>query len=133
MFSSISYGPTHPVYRRRQHRGGILITTLVFAVVIAFLLAGVGTFIVSHLSRESTESSHAGALDLAEAGVDYELRQISVNTSNADQYNSTTQSGVTYTLGNGTYTVYCENTDGSTPLGHAQHSLYHLDRNTQWR
>jgi|SRR5579884_576008 len=114
MFGSLN-GSSHPVYRRRQHRGGILISALVFSVIIAFLLAGMGTFTVSHLSRESTESAYTSALDLAEAGVNYELRKVSVNASNADQYNATTQNGVTYTLGNGTFTVYCENQDGTTP------------------
>ena len=120
MFASTSYSAqvSSPSFRprfRRQRRGGILITALVFSVVIAFLLAGIGTFTVSHLSRESTEASYTGALDIAEAGVNYELRKISSNASNADQYSSTTQSGATYSLGSGSYTVYCENTDGSTP------------------
>jgi len=113
--STLSGIPGPPSHHRRHRRGGILISALVFSVIIAFLLAGIGTFTVSHLSRESTEASYTSALDIAEAGVDYELRKISSNPSNADQYNATTQSGVTYTLGNGTYTVFCENTDGTTP------------------
>jgi len=109
--------PSRIAIFRLQHkrRGGILITTLVFSIIIAFLLAGIGTFTISHLSRESTEANYTGALDLAEAGVDYELRKVSSNTSQADQYNSTTQSGVTYTLGNGSFTIYCENSDGTVP------------------
>ena len=104
-----------PLLRRRGQRGGILITALVFSAIIAFLLAGIGTFAVSHLSRESAEACYTGALDLAEGGVNAELRKISNSASNADQYNSSTQSGVTYALGNGSYTIYCENKDGSTP------------------
>jgi len=116
--ASLSAHIAPPQFRprlRRQRRGGILITALAFSVIIAFLLAGVGTFTISHLSREVTESSYSGALDLAEAGANYELRKVSVNAGNADQFSSTTQSGVTYTLGSGSFTVYCENTDGSTP------------------
>jgi len=114
---------------RRQHRGGILITALVFSVIIAFLVAGIGALTVSHLSRESTEASYSGALDLAEAGVNYEIRKISLDASQADQFSAMTQAGATYTLGGGSFTVYCENTDGSTPWV-APNDLYIISTGT---
>lgn len=100
---------------RSRHRGGILISVLAFTVITSVLLAGVTTNTLSGLSRASTESYYAGALDIAEAGVNYELRKVSTNAANADQYNSSTSSGVTYSFGNGSYTIYCTNTNGSTP------------------
>ena len=102
-----------PLHRRR--RGGILISVLAFSVITAVLLAGITTSALSYLSRASTESYYAGALDITEAGINTELRKISTNANNVDQYNSSTGKGVTYTFGNGSYTIYCTNKDGTTP------------------
>ena len=65
-------------------RGGILLTTLVFAVIIATILAGLGTLIISYYSRVSTESQYASVINLADAGANYELRKITQNVNNAD-------------------------------------------------
>jgi len=71
------------------------------------------TVATSYFARAKTESDYETALSLAEAGVNYEFRSISSNTANADQ--KTNGSGVTYSLGGGTFTVYCSNRDGTTP------------------
>ena len=92
-----------------------MISVLAFSVVTSVLLAGVATFTLSHISRAYSESYYVGALDLAEAGVNFEIRAISQSVTNADQYNNSTGQGVTYSFGKGSYTIYCTNKDGSTP------------------
>ena len=84
--------------RRRYQRGGILLTTLAFTVVISLLLAGIATLTVSHYGRIQVETDYQIALDLAEAGVNYEFRKISANTANADQTGSSNPPGSTYNL-----------------------------------
>lgn len=96
-------------------RGGVLVTAVVFIAVISVALAGVAKLSVSHYTRANIERDYQAALYLAEAGVNYEMRKISVDSSTADQYNSTTKKGVSYPLGLGTFEVFCTNTDGTTP------------------
>jgi Tfp pilus assembly protein PilX len=96
--------------RRCQH-GGVLISALAFVAITSLLLVGMATVTVSHFARARTEKDYEAALGLAEAGVNYELRKLSANTSSADQGGSSS----TYSLGSGTYTVYCSNKDGSAP------------------
>ena len=109
------------VRRTRFRRGGVLITTLAFSVVIAMLLAGMASISVSHYGRALAESDYAAALDLAEAGVNFEFRKISTNPATVDQ--RTNGNGITYSLGSATFTVYCTNKDGSTPWA-APNPLY---------
>lgn len=99
--------------RRAQH-GGILLTTLVFAVVIATMLAGLGTLIVSYYSRVATESVYANAINLADAGINYELRKLNQSVSTADLPSSGTPPGTTVNFGAGTIRVYCTMADGTT-------------------
>ena len=101
--------------RPNRRRGAILISVLAFTVVTSVLLAGIASCTISSISRAYTESYYTAALDIAEAGVNTEIRKISVNASNVDQFNSSTGQGVTYSFGNGSYTIYCTNVDGSTP------------------
>ena len=102
-------------YLRKARRGGILITALAFVSVSSLLMVGMLTLSVSFYARAQTESDYEAALSLAEAGVNYEMQKISVNTANADQVSVGNPSGPSYTLGNGTFTVYCMNKDGTTP------------------
>ncbi len=99
---------------RRRYNGGILLSVLIMAVVIATILAGLGTLIVSYYSRVNTESMYAGAINLADAGVNYELRRINENVSNADLQGTTTPAGSTVSLGAGTFSVYCTMMNGAT-------------------
>ena len=74
--------------RHPKHRGGVLVSTLMFVVITSLILAGIGTYTISHLSRASTESDYSASMNLAEAGVNYELRNVSediLNTNRADQ------------------------------------------------
>ena len=79
------------------------------------LVLGLLTASFSFFARCKTESDYEKALSLADAGVNYELRKLTLNTANADQATSTNPSGVTYTMPGGTFTVFCSNKDGSTP------------------
>ena len=99
-----------PWERRHQSRGVVIIGVLFFILITSIMLMGIGTFAVSHQTRVKVDASYAMAIDLAEAGVDYEFRKISLSTANPDQY-----PGTAYNLGTGTYTVYCTNKDGTTP------------------
>ncbi len=93
----------------------MLISALAFTVIIAVCLAGIGTLCVSHYSRASVDGDFASALNLAEAGVNYEFRKISQNAANADQKGGANPPGVTYAFGSGAFRVYCTNKDGSVP------------------
>jgi len=109
--------------RKTRQGGGVLITALVFSVVISLFVAGVAALSVSHLSRGSVETDYATAIQLADAGINYELRWLSKDTGvdvAHQQYPKDGQNGP-YTgtaagiKGNGTYTVSVLNTDGSGP------------------
>ena len=101
--------------RRSLQHGGILITTLAVSIVIAIILAGTATLTLSHLSRAHTETNYANALNLAEAGVNFEIHQLCLTPAQPDQVSLSSPSGVTYPLGTGSFRVYCANRDGSTP------------------
>jgi len=71
-----------------KHRGSVLTSTLIFVVITSLILAGIGTYTISHLSRASAESDYSAAMNLAEAGINYELRNVSENildTTRPDQ------------------------------------------------
>src|SRR5215469_3868762 len=78
MFGYTSYGTQGPSLRHvRKHPGGVFVSTLVFVAVTAFIMAGIGTYTVSHLSRAHAESDYSAAINLAEGGINYELRNVS--------------------------------------------------------
>src|ERR1700694_3503931 len=104
---------TFPNQRKRP--GSALISALVFTVITAICLAGIGTLSVSHYNRASVEGDYAAALNLAEAGINYEIRKISRDATTADQAGSSTPPGTTVSFGGGTFRVYCSNRDGTTP------------------
>lgn len=93
-----------------RQRGGAIIGVLFVILITSILLLGTGMYAVSHQNRTYTDLRYAKAIDLAEAGVNYELRRISTNVDYADQY-----PGTTLSYGGGTFKVYCANRDGSTP------------------
>lgn len=101
-------------------RGGVLIGAIVFITIISISLAGVARLSVSHYSRANVERDYQAALYLAEAGINYEMRKVSLDPANADQFNNGTQKGVTYTLGLGSFEVYCTNVDGTKPWNTTQ-------------
>ncbi len=114
-----SYGKT----RNHRQAGGVLITALVFSAVISLFVAGVAALSVGHNSRGAVETDYATAIQLADAGVNFELRWLSKDTGvnlAHQQYPGAGQNGP-YTgtaagiKGNGTFTVSVMNTDGSGP------------------
>ncbi len=94
--------------RRKYQHGDALFTAVIFALIISVLVAGFGTVSVSYYQRSSRDEDYASALYMAEAGINYELNQISLNASNADLPSSRAPNGNTYSLGTGSFTVACE-------------------------
>lgn len=108
--------PANAAHRQRT-RGSALITAIVFALVVALTLAGVSLLTVSHYSLAHVEASSTAALDLAEAGINYELTKLTNNVADADQPSSAYRSAsdIDASLTSGTFQVYCEdpNTKGT--------------------
>ncbi len=98
---------------RRQERGGVIIGALFFTLVISILLMGVSWFAVSHQQRAQYDSRYAAALDLAEAGVNYEFRKISNNVAQADTTPLT--QNTPFQLPGTAFTVQCVNRGTTTP------------------
>ena len=63
----------------RKRAGFTLLTALAFSLVVGTVLAGVGTVAMSHYSRSGTESDYASAVAIGDAGVNFEIRWISLN------------------------------------------------------
>src|SRR5438105_1922288 len=106
MFSSAGFArvsspvPSIPLRRINRQRGFALITTIFFIMIISVLLAGVSKFATSHQIEASIDANTAKALDIAEAGINFEMNKISRNYLVADQF-----PGATYNFGYGTYKV----------------------------
>jgi Tfp pilus assembly protein PilX len=108
---------------RRQVRGAAIIAALTFTIVISILLAGVAKVSVSHYSRSVTEADYAAAIQVADAGLNYELRWISDDTGDPNrphQLQPATGQNSAYTgsvtgLTNSSFTVYVTKTDGTGP------------------
>lgn len=93
----------------------VLVGVLFFSLIAAILLLGVGSYAVSHHARVLADAKYAAALDMAEAGIDYEFyRLTTLGPTYADPY----PTGATYTcpttvkVGDtsytGTFNVYCK-------------------------
>ncbi len=96
---------------------------LAFSLIAATIIAGVGTLAVSHFSRARVEADNAMAMQLAEAGIDYELRNISLDPTNPNQAHQQAAYGsmpgpFTSSISgvDGSFTVYVTN-DDSTGTG----------------
>ena len=96
---------------RRRRSGGVLISALVFTVIISMLLAGIGTLSLSHYARAKADGDYLSALDIAEAGINYEFNKISQNASLVDLVG--TGSGTTYAFGGGSFQIYATNKNGT--------------------
>jgi hypothetical protein len=70
--------------RGNPQQGMALILALVAIAIITALLAGILLLVVSHFALSHTNSSYANALNLAEAGINWELQKISQNPALAD-------------------------------------------------
>ena len=95
---------------RRTRRGFTIITVLIFILVITILLSGIGMFAVSGQTRVHVDSDAATAINIAEAGANWEFRKLAFDQTNPDQY-----PGATVNFGGGTFTVWCANSDGTVP------------------
>jgi Tfp pilus assembly protein PilX len=119
--------------RKLLVRGGVLVTALIFALVISLFAVGVALVSSSHLDRATVESDYATAIQLADAGVNFELRWLSNDTSTASAraHQSLPQAGqlsaytgtVPNIPGGGSFTVSVSNTDGSGPWSPPNHVL----------
>src|SRR6266498_2650789 len=72
-----------------REAGGILLTMMAFVFIVTILLGGVVTFVVGHNRKVMRDMDYNTAIYLAEAGVNYELRRISLdprNQFNANQH-----------------------------------------------
>jgi Tfp pilus assembly protein PilX len=105
-----------------KSRGGVLISVLVFAAIIALFLAGVATLAVSHFSRASVEADRASAIHLADAAINYELRWIADDITNGNrphQLSPASGQNGPYTGSiagmPGTFRVYVTKLDGTGP------------------
>jgi Tfp pilus assembly protein PilX len=101
----------------QKRRGAILLNVLIFLVVISILLAGMAKLMISDYSIVRVENDYANSLVVAEAGINYELRKISVDGTKADQKSSQGTAGASYTTAAGTFQVYVtqRNSDGTEP------------------
>lgn len=75
----------------RGQQGVALPLALVAVLLISMLLAGALMLSVSHLSLTHTKSSYANAMNLAEAGINWELWKISRDLSSADNTPATVE------------------------------------------
>lgn len=94
----------------RRVRGAVLVSTIFAVLIASILLLGVSQYVVSHYQRADADANYARALDLAEAGVNYEFARLSAGAGYADQ-----SPGTTYQFGTGSFTVRCvaRNDDGT--------------------
>lgn len=101
--------------RQAAHRGGVLVSSVVFALIVSLGVAAMGKLAVSQYDSAIMDDTYAQALPAAEAGIDYEFRKISSNPYSADQSTFKSPAGSTYSLGQSSFQVYCTNLDGTTP------------------
>ncbi|MFB3880102.1 MAG: hypothetical protein ACE149_02510 [Armatimonadota bacterium] len=83
-------------------RGMALVLALAATAIVSVLLSGILLLVVSHLSLTHTKSSYANAMNLAEAGINWELWKVSHDLSSADNTPATvevpTSSGRSFTV-----------------------------------
>jgi hypothetical protein len=83
--------------RRCEEKGMALILALAAVLIISIMLSGMMLLSVSHYSLSNTNSDHANALHLAEAGINWELNKIADDPASADN----TAVSVEYPTGSG--------------------------------
>lgn len=112
--------------QRRLISGITLITAIAFTLVVSIILGVMGTFVVTHYARATVEGDYADSLNLAEAGLNYEIRWISLDTTDptrAHQKEENVALGLpgpyTGTIPGvpGSFTVYITKYDESDPTG----------------
>src|SRR5258706_10922645 len=81
---------------RENRRGAVLITALAFTVVVSCIIAGIAAFTMSHCQRATTEGDYASALNMAEAGINWEIRKMSQTSISADTVSNPASQSFTY-------------------------------------
>jgi|SRR5579862_2910252 len=105
--------PNRHLSSRPQSEGGLAIISVLFGLlVMSVLLLGVATLASGHQTRASADSNYAAAMDLAEAGVDWEYSQLSANVNNADKTARTVSTP--FGVANTSFTVQCVNRGTTT-------------------
>ena len=119
--SAVSQHNSHTFFPRRTRRGfgasapgSTLITALAFTVIIALALAGMGTLTVSHYNLAQIQAASSEALDLSEAGINWELYKLTNNgIASADSGGTVYSASDKIATGlPGTFTVACATLDG---------------------
>lgn len=116
-------------HARRFVSGATLVTALAVVLILALMIGGIGQLAVGHYSRARVEAEYAKALQIAEAGINFELRYISDNqlsTTNPVAH----QAGSAYTGSisgvTGTYQVWVtKDPDDGTAWSPPQPMLIH--------
>jgi hypothetical protein len=109
----------------------VLIGVLFLIVIVSVMVLGMGQLAISHRQRADVESRYAVALDLAEAGINYELNHLTLGSPA-----HTAASPGTGSLGDGawrgTFSVTCTNTDGTAIAdpSHPPSTIYILSTGT---
>lgn len=98
-----------------MQRGTAMISALALVAITTILMTGICLLASSHATRQKREADYALALELAEAGVNYELRYVGTHLTSTPAGHL---SGSAYTGSitgvSGTFTVYVTNTDDTT-------------------
>lgn len=93
-----------------------MLTTLVLSLVVSLLLAASGAVAVSHYSRSTRETDYAAAIQAADAGVNWQLREISLDPSDTTKpCQASSPCSRTIPGTPATFTVFITNEDGSSP------------------
>jgi hypothetical protein len=108
-----------------RYNGAVLIGVLFLILIFSILLMGIGSYTVSHQALEQSDSNYAEAMDIAEAGANWEFSQISASVNNADM-----PPGNTYSFGGGTIKVWCTMLDGTTAWDKSSNQLYVYSQGT---
>jgi hypothetical protein len=108
-----------------RNNGAVLIGTLFLILILSILLMGIGSYTSSHQSLEYIDSNYAEAMDIAEAGTNWEFSRISASVNNADM-----PPGNTRSFGGGTIKVWCTMLDGTTAWDKSSNQLYVYSQGT---
>lgn len=90
----------------RLRSGQTLLGVLFFVLISSIILAGIGTLVVSDYKSAGVGSSYDNALYAAEAGINYEMNKISIDSTKVDQKNATGAPGTNYSTAAGNFAVY---------------------------
>jgi len=91
----------------RKERGSALMSSLALTAVLALTMSGISLLATSHANLQRTDGDYALSMQIAEAGINYELNYMSVNHTTCPT-TSTSMPGAV-----GSFSVSATNADGS--------------------